>query len=168
MVTNQCIRSKIVSLRLIIIIIIALVTVFRIFKTQRLIVLCLHDAIESLREVCFLRNKTMPKLAQYKSLYKYKIKKFTNQIYNFLFELRSKREWKSIPFSGGREMECSRAHNCSVSWLSYRPPSRCGMKMCPAWSAVRKTSNINIDGPAAPTFVARTDYQRPTYEILFG
>src|SRR6218665_3923687 len=23
---------------------------------------------------------------------------------------------------------------------------RCGMKMCPAWSAVRKTSNINIDG----------------------
>ena len=35
---------------------------------------------------------------------------------------------------------------------------RCGMKMCPAWSAVRKTSNINIDGPAAPTFVARTDY----------
>src|SRR6218665_3995728 len=26
------------------------------------------------------------------------------------------------------------------------------------WSAVRKTSNINIDGPAAPTFVARTDY----------
>ena len=23
---------------------------------------------------------------------------------------------------------------------------RCGMKICPAWSAVRKTSNINIDG----------------------
>src|SRR6218665_2457700 len=35
---------------------------------------------------------------------------------------------------------------------------RCGMKICPAWSAARKTSNINIDGPAEPTFVARTDY----------
>ena len=23
---------------------------------------------------------------------------------------------------------------------------RCGMKICPAWSAVRKTSNINING----------------------
>ena len=23
---------------------------------------------------------------------------------------------------------------------------RCGMKICPAWSAVRKTSNIDIDG----------------------
>jgi len=32
------------------------------------------------------------------------------------------------------------------------------MKMCPAWTAVRKTSNINIDGLAAPTFVARTNY----------
>src|SRR6218665_3560484 len=38
------------------------------------------------------------------------------------------------------------------------PRGRSGMKMCPAWSAVRKTSNINIDGPAAPTFVARTNY----------
>ena len=35
---------------------------------------------------------------------------------------------------------------------------RCGMKMCPAWSAVRNTSNINIGGTAALTFVARTDY----------
>src|SRR6218665_1427689 len=29
---------------------------------------------------------------------------------------------------------------CQFAW------GRCGMKICPAWSAVRKTSNINIDG----------------------
>src|SRR6218665_101344 len=33
----------------------------------------------------------------------------------------------------------------AASPLSHRL-SRCGMKICPAWSAVRKTSNINIDG----------------------
>src|SRR6218665_496237 len=35
--------------------------------------------------------------------------------------------------------------------------SRCDMKISPAWSTVRKTSNINIDGPASPTFVASSD-----------
>ena len=30
----------------------------------------------------------------------------------------TKRERKSIPFPWGREMECTRAHNCTVSWLS--------------------------------------------------
>ena len=34
--------------------------------------------------------------------------------------------------------------NINVS--SEQITSRCGMKICPAWSAVRKTSNINIDG----------------------
>src|SRR6218665_3856664 len=48
--------------------------------------------------------------------------------------------------------------------LPSRRLSRWGMKMCLAWSAVRKTSNIIIDGPAAPTFVDI----RPTYEIFFG
>src|SRR6218665_129102 len=29
--------------------------------------------------------------------------------------------------------------------LLWSRTGRCGMKICPAWSAVRKTSNINID-----------------------
>src|SRR6218665_1576615 len=48
--------------------------------------------------------------------------------------------------------------NRRLRGLPPNSPIPCGMKMCPAWSAVRKTSNINIDGPASPTFAARTDY----------
>ena len=73
------------------------------------------------------------------------------------------------PSSGRRSLDNSRLEGGGepiVRILRAVPTSRskdtfagrCGMKMCPAWSAVRKTSNINIDGPAAPTFVATTDY----------